>query len=1195
MEQDRYEELLNALRRWRDRFAKDLLERVESINGFLKQTENIYTNEGVGEDFVPWLDRFCRQLAIQFILKVLFIRVLEDRGLLRIQRIRSRDSQQLFEALAPHLGATSYLCFVFRDAARLLPDLFEEGEQDFIWPADDLSQEFLEEIWRRPDVEREGWLRYDFRGDGEDGFDTRFIGDLYQDIDAEARAYYALLQTPQFISQFILEHTLLKRFEEKDFREITLIDPTCGSGHFLVDAFYHFAQMYLQSGDYKEMPSDKARLARRIIEEHIFGADINPYACTLARFRLMLAACDFARPTDLGAFRDQHFNIVCCDSLIPYEDSSLLITQAELGRSEVELEEMKRKRFGSRKSANDARRLFSVKYDVVVGNPPYISANDAVKRDLYRDLYESAYRSFSLVAPFIERSMALAHEGENSGVVGLIVSNSFAQRLYGEKLIEHVLPRYELQSIIDLNGVFIPGHGTPTVILLLRNRKPKRRNILVLSNLKGEPGIPANPAEGIAWSSIVKGYSSGHGFKNEYVDVSMRPREELVDHPWQFGGAVTRLYKKIAQDNSFLETKIESIGFQVVTRADEVFICNRDLLRRICPHPELLKTIIEGKDSRNWTFNTSRVSIFPYDKNLKVIQLSNYPGLEAYFARVQNLLEKRVAYGKTQVQRGMEWFEYSMFFKERYKALPRIYVPKISTHNHFMIDRSGFLLKDSGRVIEISSKKLDDYIFYLTLLNSNLACMFIKELCFNKGTGADPVRDRYENTSSNIKQIPIPAERYIKNIDYLRAVEISNEILDHEEKVPSSRFKNLFELETEAYHDWHSKLDGYSNPYKGILFNFTLPHELVLNFEKMLDMLRCSRQRSIFLQEEIDWLVYEIYQLIPRAPLADNYLTADEIEGAQIELGQRAFEQAGHGYKGDWPEDWHEGSQGHLPGLAAHLPDFSENMKRLIQDRIEIIRTNMDIAILEDPLYKRRWIPPDYEKEFREALEWWMREMAEWELEQARIPLQIKEWSRCLMAHERVRTALEVYTGTPTYDPVVMIEKIIDKEAVPNRPKHFMSASGIRKLLRGEMEFKRTDFSDGDAWRVRGKLNIFRERYIAYKEFEPGWYGWAGWDAELRAEALVYLLEQAGTEGWSVHYLQCGLRASLRDLLPDLEDLPAAEQLEFETIAYLCGINEPCFCAPFREADPEERPPGFDEPSIKQHTRGSESEQISVF
>jgi hypothetical protein len=247
MNLDRYYELRAILQHWRVRLAESIRGRIESTARWLDRLRAIYEGEGVGEEFTLWLDRWCRQAAIQLVLRVLFLRVLEDRGLLGVTRIRNTDGQKMWAQLTHNLGAAHYIQWCCRDAAHLLPDLFGPTDYDLVLPDDELAQRFLDDVWRRPDPDRQGWLRFDFRPDparGDEGFRTRFIGDLYQELDAEIRDRYALLQTPHFISQFILEHTLLKRFEEKDFREVTLIDPTCGSGHFLVDAFWMFVERY---------------------------------------------------------------------------------------------------------------------------------------------------------------------------------------------------------------------------------------------------------------------------------------------------------------------------------------------------------------------------------------------------------------------------------------------------------------------------------------------------------------------------------------------------------------------------------------------------------------------------------------------------------------------------------------------------------------------------------------------------------------------------------------------------------------------------------------------------------------------------------------------------------------------------------------------------------------------------------------
>lgn len=62
-------------------------------------------------------------------------------------------------------------------------------------------------------------------------WDARFLGDLYQDLSAAARKTYALLQTPEFVEEFILDRTLTPAITEFGHDVVKMIDPTCGSGH----------------------------------------------------------------------------------------------------------------------------------------------------------------------------------------------------------------------------------------------------------------------------------------------------------------------------------------------------------------------------------------------------------------------------------------------------------------------------------------------------------------------------------------------------------------------------------------------------------------------------------------------------------------------------------------------------------------------------------------------------------------------------------------------------------------------------------------------------------------------------------------------------------------------------------------------------------------------------------------------------
>lgn len=416
---------------------------------------------------------------------------------------------------------------------------------------------------------------------------------------------------------------------------------------------------------------------------------------------------------------------------------------------------------------------------------------------------------------------------------------------------------------------------------------------------------------------------------------------------------------------------------------------------------------------------------------------------------------------------------------------------------------------------------------------------------------------------------------------------LAEETIGLADQLSSLTTHKLFEWEGEAYHAWNSALDGYVPPHPGLPAPFTAARELRAARDKLIALRQDIRGRMIFLQEEMDWLAYEMYGLLKaKAPLAEDYLSRTDYEAARLELGQRPFEVAGKGYKGDWPK-------GYEP---EPLPDF---LRPLTEERIAVIVANSDIVLLEDPLYKRRWIPPDYEKEFRAAAEWWLGEKLEWALEQHGRPISLREWARIMGRDERVNAALEALTGTPHFDLEGELLKVIRANAVPNRPEGYLKPAGLRKFYAARRsdppetpEYRRKEFSDGTAWKLRGKLNIPRERFIHYAEFDHTrrgtdapdtggpWFGWAGWDAAQRADALAFLLDRANRAGWEPRWRQCGLRAALRDLLPELSELPAADRAEFEAIGTMCGmgLGTACYCRAYRDSFARGEPgvPGVD-------------------
>ena len=92
---------------------------------------------------------------------------------------------------------------------------------------------------------------------------TRFLGDLYQDLSQHAKDTYALLQTPVFVEEFILDRTLEPALKERPLEGFRLIDPTCGSGHFLLGAFDRLLDRWHRTPqDWNSRPECRRRWTR---------------------------------------------------------------------------------------------------------------------------------------------------------------------------------------------------------------------------------------------------------------------------------------------------------------------------------------------------------------------------------------------------------------------------------------------------------------------------------------------------------------------------------------------------------------------------------------------------------------------------------------------------------------------------------------------------------------------------------------------------------------------------------------------------------------------------------------------------------------------------------------------------------------------------------------------------------------------
>lgn len=104
-----------------------------------------------------------------------------------------------------------------------------------------------------------------------------------------------------------------KNSPEAALLSLSICDPACGSGHFLIAAAHRLAKRLaaLRSGEEEPAPAAIQHALREVIGSCIYGVDINPMAVELCKISLWMEALEAGKPLN---FLDHH--IQCGNSLI---------------------------------------------------------------------------------------------------------------------------------------------------------------------------------------------------------------------------------------------------------------------------------------------------------------------------------------------------------------------------------------------------------------------------------------------------------------------------------------------------------------------------------------------------------------------------------------------------------------------------------------------------------------------------------------------------------------------------------------------------------------------------------------------------------------------------------------------------------------------------------------------------------------
>lgn len=1079
--------------------------------------------------WTDWSEDQLTQAAVGWLLTSVFVRFCEDNLLLgqtavwithpdSMLRQRAVDAETSFYREHPDYSYREWLEESF-EALRQYPatQSLVDGHAalNITTPSSDAVHQLLA-FWRRTDDSDE--LVWTFR---DDQLSTRFLGDLYQDLSDFAKKKYALLQTPEFVEEFILDQTMEPALKDRPLEGFKVIDPTCGSGHFLLGAFDRLVERW-----HHHAPGLELRTRVDNALSSVYGVDLNPFAVAIARFRLIVAALQACGETSLVNAPKFTLNLANGDSLLhgPEQGGADAFDYGDLSFDKDAASS------GFTYSTEDAGLLRKIlapgQYDAVVGNPPYIAVSDKALNARYREIYHYCKGKYALTVPFMEKFFDLARQGDRAGWAGQITSNSFMKREFGVPLIEEFLAKRDLRLVADSSGAYIPGHGTPTVIISGRNHPKIHNTVRAVLGIQGEPGAPVNPAAGKVWTSIEE-HVDFPGYEDQWISVANINRSSLEKHPWSLsgGGAVEASAAIELAAKMKIADLTNDIGMTYLTLDDDVFLVPPASPVGRLTAPDSVPVVL-GDEVRDYAIAVNNRGLAPVTWAGEPKEPTD--GTERYLWQHRTRLSRRLYFGQVPAERGMRWFDIGMYFARRHVTPLSITFAFVATHNHFVLDRGGKAFNRSAPVIKLPEGATeDDHLRLLGTLNSSTACFWLKQNSHDKGNGgigggiASEEWERFfEFTGTTLKDFPLPVHAPLER--GRRIDQLSQHLSTHEPAAAIAR----------------------NGATASIIDTARAEHGRI-------------RAMMIAEQDELDWEVYRYYGLIDD----ELFLQAGDPPG--LELGQRAFEIA-LARKTASSEDKSEWFTRHgstpTADIPAHLP---AEYRELLEKRLAAIESNPFIRLLERPEYKRRWAGESWDVKLQQALKDWILDKLEepslWFTAQgAPQCLSVAELAGHVEKNAEFIEALDLWAGKKDAPVTETLVKLLSDEAVPYLAALRYKDSGLRKRAEWERvwalqreedaglikatdipvppKYTGADFVKQSYWSHRGKLDVPKERFVSYpgagRATDPTpLLGWAGWNHAQQGIALATIYAYRESEGTALTEL-VPVVAGIAEVLP---------------------------------------------------------------
>ena len=510
------------------------------------------------------------------------------------------------------------------------------------------------------------------------------LGEFYFENYCKKNRIAGVVYTPKDLIKFMI-YEFIKEEEIIDNPYIKICDPSCGSGFFIVELYSYLKEIYLRNlediNNKHNLNLKQDSISKHIVEKNLYGFDLDEIAIRLAIVDLFRLSGNIS---------------------------------SNLKEKDFLLDEIE-------------------KFDIIIGNPPYIGHKE-IEKDYSVEIkrkFSDVYKNKSDISfCFIKRAIESV---KDNGKIVFITSRYFIEANSAREIRKYILEKGSINTIIDYYGIRpFKGIGVdPAIIEITKKNKDKLINII-------RPKVIEGKVDKQFHEKLIEKNKDYREYSRNIEEIGYYNKWMLVDNREK------GIINKIENRARLTLMDIGEFNQGIITGCDKAFVLDEFNIDNMRIERDLLKVWIKSTDISKKSDHESRKYLI-YTNDIEDIR--EYPNLEKWLNKYRDKLENRRECKKSI----RKWYELQWGRKKEIFEEEKIIFPYKSIKNNFVLSKGYYFSAD------IYSFSVQNEILsgICALLNSNIYEFYMK--CVMKKLG----ENMYEYYPNTLKNICIP------NLDFM--------------------------------------------------------------------------------------------------------------------------------------------------------------------------------------------------------------------------------------------------------------------------------------------------------------------------------------------------------------------------------------------------------------------------------------------